>query len=80
MDGTNCYFSVFKLWFTLRASASEVTPGSSILFDSRLRDTIWGMLRTPNVVALSAQLHQTTATKDGAQIERYLVRARSQTE
>ena len=30
------YFSVFKLWFTLRASASTETPESSILFSSRL--------------------------------------------
>ena len=39
--GLNCYFSVFELWFILRASASEVAPGSSILFDLRLRDTVW---------------------------------------
>ena len=30
------YFSVFKLWFTLRTSARAATPESSILFSSRL--------------------------------------------
>ena len=30
------YFSVFKLWFTLRASASADAPESPILFNSRL--------------------------------------------
>ena len=30
------YFSVFKLWFTLRASASAMAPDSPILFLSRL--------------------------------------------
>ena len=30
------YFSVFKLWFTLRASARAATPETPILFLSRL--------------------------------------------
>ena len=30
------YFSVFKLWFTLRAPASAEAPESSIAFNSRL--------------------------------------------
>ena len=46
----------------------------------RLRDTVWGMIRTQNMTARSAHLHQTTGTKDGAQIERHLVRTHSQKE
>ena len=34
------YFSVFKLWFTLRASASAVAPESPILFHSRLWERV----------------------------------------
>ena len=33
---SSTYFSVFKLWFTLSASASAVAPLSPILFNSRL--------------------------------------------
>ena len=35
MDFSN-YFSVVKLWFTLRASASAVAPESPISFPPRL--------------------------------------------
>ena len=47
---------------------------------SGLRDTVWGVFRAPNTITCSAQLHQTTATKDGAQIERHLVCTQSQKE
>ena len=32
----NSYFSIFKLWFTLRASASAVAPELPALFPSSL--------------------------------------------
>jgi len=38
------------------------------------------MFHAPNTITHSAHLHQTTATKDGAQIERYLMRTHSQKE
>jgi len=43
----------------------------------RLRDTVWGVFRDQNVITRSAHFHQTTATEDGAQIERHLVRTQS---
>jgi len=46
----------------------------------KLCDTVWGVFRAPNVITRSAHLHQTTATKDGAQIERHLVHTHSQKE
>ena len=39
----------------------------------RLRDTVWNMFHTQNVITHSAHLHLTTVTNDGAQIERHLV-------
>ena len=41
---------------------------------------IWGMFRDQNVITRSVHLHQTTATKDGAQIERHLMHTHSQKE
>ena len=48
----------------------------------RLRDIVWGMFRvqTYNAITRSAHLHQTTVTKDRAQIERHLVRTHSKKE
>ena len=46
----------------------------------RLWDTVWGVIRTQNMITRSVHLHQTTATTDGAQIERHLVRTHSQKE
>ena len=40
----------------------------------------WGVVRAPNAITRSAQSHLTTATKDGAQIERHLMRVHSQKE
>ena len=45
-----------------------------------LRDTVWGVFRAQNAITRSAHLHQTSATKDGTQIERHLVRTHSQKE
>ena len=36
LHGIVTYFSVFKLWFTIRVSASSMAPESSILFLPRL--------------------------------------------
>ena len=44
----------------------------------RLRDTVWGTFRAQNAITRSAHLHQTTAMKGGAQIERHLVCTHSQ--
>ena len=47
----------------------------------RLRDTVWSMFLTPYAITRTAQLHQTKATKDGAQIgRRDLVHTHSQKE
>ena len=48
------YFSVFKLWFTLRVSASAAAPESSILFHSRLQtDCRSGYLLVANLTIVS---------------------------
>ena len=46
----------------------------------RLRDTVGGVFRAQSAITSGAHLHQTTATKNGAQIERHLVRTHSQKE
>ena len=43
----------------------------------RLLDTVGGVFRAQSVITRGAHLHQTTATKDGAQIERHLVHTHS---
>ena len=46
----------------------------------RLRDTVWGVYRAPNAITHSAHLHQTMATKNGAQIESHIIHTHSQKE
>ena len=46
----------------------------------RLRDTVWGVIRTQNMTTRSAHLHQTTGTKDGACTDREAPRAYTEPE
>jgi len=62
----------------LKAIRAGVGFGSGT--ETRLRDTVWGVFRAQNAITRSAHLNRTTATKDGAQIERHLVRTHSQNE
>ena len=56
----------------------ENTPTPSLGATLRLWDTVLGVFRTQNAITHSDHLHQTMATKDGAQIERHLVRTHNQ--